>query len=389
MLLKDFTNLELSSKNYSSGIMSKYGVLIDGERYLLKLQDLTKYPIFENDYRHFYSTYASHVFSEYIGCNFIRFVAQHYNNLYKKSPPFDVQTVQLGITIDQNSNNERIHSPSYIPAVACKDFCNAETFDELITFGSIVERLNRSEHRSFKNKLSGSLLDDVLYVIEHQKFIPVEQLTDFFWAQFILDSFIGNFDRNPDNWGIIWNKVDNLYKIAPIFDCGSSFHPKTPRGIIEDYNASDEQLVFEKAILMPTSHFSFMMNNSSFNSYKNKPKRVRYCDFYQILNAASAANSNLIPFTNIQHIKHIQRIFSELKPVMLNAISDTFSLMEVMLKQDILTKDRHDLLVKEMNMKVKLFFNHPDKLFSYLKQQKSKQSKTMANKHNLNLVIKR
>lgn len=178
MLLKDFTNLELSTKNYSSGIMSKYGVLIDGERYLLKLQDLTKYPIFENDYRHFYSTYASHVFSEYIGCNFIRFVAQHYNNLYQKSPPFDVQTVQLGITIDQNSNNDR--SPSYIPAVACKDFCNAETFDELITFGSIVERLNRSEHRSFKNKLSGSLLDDVLYVIEHQKFIPVEQLTDFF-----------------------------------------------------------------------------------------------------------------------------------------------------------------------------------------------------------------
>ena len=52
MLLRDFTNLELSTKNYSSGIMSKYGVLIDGERYLLKLQDLTKYPIFENDYRH-------------------------------------------------------------------------------------------------------------------------------------------------------------------------------------------------------------------------------------------------------------------------------------------------------------------------------------------------
>lgn len=186
-----------------------------------------------------------------------------------------------------------------------------------------------------------------------------------------------------------------MYKIAPIYGlrCCSSFHPKTPRGIIEDYNASDEQLVFEKAILMPTSHFSLMMNNSSFNSYKNKPKRVRYCDFYQMLNtvsaASSAANTNHIPFMNTQHMKHIQRIFSELKPVMLSAVSDTFSLMEVMLKQDILTKDRHDLLVKEMNMKVELFLNHPDKLLSCLKQQKSKQSKTMANKHNLNLVIKR
>lgn len=42
---------------------------------------------------------------------------------------------------------------------------------------------------------------------------------------FILDMFLGNFDRHENNWGFI-RKLDGNYTIAPLYDFGASMYPK-------------------------------------------------------------------------------------------------------------------------------------------------------------------
>ncbi len=55
---------------------------------------------------------------------------------------------------------------------------------------------------------------------ENMKSTNVEETIDRFWDMFIVDALIGNFDRHGGNWGFI--KKDNQYRIAPVYDNGSS-----------------------------------------------------------------------------------------------------------------------------------------------------------------------
>ena len=75
---------------------------------------------------------------------------------------------------------------------------------------------------------------------------------------FVFDVFIGNFDRNYKNWGIIFNENSNNYRIAPIYDCASSLHPKTTRITInkyyEEFNNNNNFLI--EKIKTPTSYFT-------------------------------------------------------------------------------------------------------------------------------------
>ena len=41
---------------------------------------------------------------------------------------------------------------------------------------------------------------------------------------YIVDAFLGNFDRHGANWGFL--KKNNKYSLAPIFDNGSSLFPQ-------------------------------------------------------------------------------------------------------------------------------------------------------------------
>ena len=59
---------------------------------------------------------------------------------------------------------------------------------------------------------------------ENMKSTNVEETIDRFWDMFIVDALIGNFDRHGGNWGFI--KKDNQYRIAPVYDNGSSLYPK-------------------------------------------------------------------------------------------------------------------------------------------------------------------
>lgn len=65
-------------------------------------------------------------------------------------------------------------------------------------------------------------LDGLLSFIPNKKFaISQQEYYDWVWATFLLDMFIGNFDRHIKNWGFIRNN-DGLYIPAPYYDMGSS-----------------------------------------------------------------------------------------------------------------------------------------------------------------------
>lgn len=59
---------------------------------------------------------------------------------------------------------------------------------------------------------------------ENTKLTNVEQICERFWDMYVIDAWIGNFDRHGANWGFL--KKNNQYRIAPVYDNGSSLFPK-------------------------------------------------------------------------------------------------------------------------------------------------------------------
>lgn len=97
---------------------------------------------------------------------------------------------------------------------------------------------------------------------------------------FVFDGYVGNFDRNSTNWGLIKNNKTGSIKISPIFDNASCLHPKTPRKLIIHY-LNNEQLIEDRAIFMPSTTFrsdenSRIKYNKFFSTYQN-------IDFYNAL----------------------------------------------------------------------------------------------------------
>ena len=43
---------------------------------------------------------------------------------------------------------------------------------------------------------------------------------------YVLDSFLGNFDRHGGNWGFVVNAKEKYSKFSPIYDCGSCLYPQ-------------------------------------------------------------------------------------------------------------------------------------------------------------------
>ena len=153
----------------------------------------------------------------------------------------------------------------YIPCVACKDFCKDK--ESLLNFKTVIQMTNRTEPYS----KSITNFYDILEIIDKQSLINKQQLKEWFLDMFIFDSFIGNFDRNLKNFGII-EESNGTYRIAPIFDCASSLHPKASREKIDQINNTFKELNYKKMIEKQTfeKHTSYFRYspNEKINYYK-------------------------------------------------------------------------------------------------------------------------
>lgn len=69
---------------------------------------------------------------------------------------------------------------------------------------------------------------------------------------FVIDAFIGNWDRHNGNWRFLYNVETDQMKIAPIFDCGSSLYPQIDDELIKRVIESKPEMNF-RVYYIPTS----------------------------------------------------------------------------------------------------------------------------------------
>ena len=79
---------------------------------------------------------------------------------------------------------------------------------------------------------------------------------------YIVDAFIGNFDRHGNNWGFI--KSNNKYRLAPIFDNGSCLYPQMVDENLMQLIINSEDETNKRIYSYPTSQIKVDDNKSSY-----------------------------------------------------------------------------------------------------------------------------
>ena len=100
-----------------------------------------------------------------------------------------------------------------------------------------------------------------------------EEMLEFYFKQFVVDAFIGNTDRHNGNWGIITDDLNSYVKIAPTFDCGSSFSSLLDEIFLNENTARDQALNTASTLSMESDSNLIVYSQyirSMQNEYVNK-----------------------------------------------------------------------------------------------------------------------
>ena len=172
----NFTDAVKRNKTYAGANGSKISIIYNDELYMLKFPSK---PTRKTDL-----SYTNSCISEYIGCN-----------IYK-SVGIPTQDVILG-TYSTKSNCETI-------VVACKDFViNGLVIQD---FASLKNQIIDSERNGY-----GTELTDILSAIDTQTAVDAKTLSNRFWDMFVVDAFIGNWDRHNGNWGFLYDSTTDKW----------------------------------------------------------------------------------------------------------------------------------------------------------------------------------
>lgn len=183
----DFSKCEvIKTRLYNGSNGRKICIKYDNQNYMLKFPTHIKGK----------NEYASNVISEYIGSHIFSMVG------------LKSQETILG----------NYHDKKDYLVVACKDFCNDNK--RFYDFASLKNTIRTTSLNGY-----GTSLELVIDAIKNQNLYNKDKLEEFFLDMFIVDSFIGNFDRHNGNWGFLID-VNNNVSLAPIFDCASSLYPE-------------------------------------------------------------------------------------------------------------------------------------------------------------------
>lgn len=224
-----FTNCEINKfKMYGGNNGGKICVKYNNEDYMLK---------FPSKKENLEASYTNSCISEYISCRIIETLG------------VNVQKTLLG-TYKIESNEKLV--------VACKDFTqNGYTLKE---FAYLKNSLIDSSLSGY-----GTELSEILETIEEEKIYDNIELKSFFWDMFIIDSFLGNFDRHNGNWGFLVNEETEKVKIAPIYDCASCLYPQLTDEDIKRI-IIDENEINARIFVFPNS--ALKINNNKINYFK-------------------------------------------------------------------------------------------------------------------------
>ena len=216
--MRDYSRYEKTPVMFS-GAEKKFEIIIDGHRYIVKFQKNSELGLTYN------------YVSEYLGSHIFQSIG------------IPVQETFLGTYDGKN-------------VVVMKNFLEPE--DALVAFNGVGE----SSLERDKELYQYTYEDITAMLTENMKSTNVAETIERFWDMFIVDALIGNFDRHGGNWGFI--KRDNKYRIAPIYDNGSSLYPKlnTDEKIAEVLASQEE--IDKRIYQFPTSHIKVKNRKSSY-----------------------------------------------------------------------------------------------------------------------------
>ena len=216
--MRDYSKYEKTPVMFS-GAEKKFEIIIDGHRYIVKFQKNSEVGLTYN------------YVSEYLGSHIFQSIG------------IPVQETFLGTYDGKN-------------VVVMKNFLEPE--DALVAFNGVGE----SSLERDKELYQYTYEDITAMLTENMKSTNVAETIERFWDMFIVDALIGNFDRHGGNWGFI--KRDNKYRIAPVYDNGSSLYPKlnTDEKIAEVLASQEE--IDKRIYQFPTSHIKVKNRKSSY-----------------------------------------------------------------------------------------------------------------------------
>ena len=254
----DFTDCPVRNKAYAGANGSKISIIYNNEQYMLKFPALPK--------KNKDISYANGCISEYIGCNIFKDVG------------IEAQNTILG-TYRRNGKEKIV--------VACKDFTSPGVV--LQDFASLKNTIIDSEHNGY-----GTELDDILSAIEEQTAVDPIMLKEWFWDVFIVDAFIGNWDRHNGNWGFLYNTITDEMKLAPVFDCGSCMYPQ-----------ADEEIM--KAVLENKEEMNKRIFTIPLSGIRSNGKKINYFNFISSLENqdCNKALKRIIPRINMSKISEM------------------------------------------------------------------------------------
>lgn len=247
--MRDYSKYEKTPVMFS-GAEKKFEIIIDGHRYIVKFQKNSEVG----------PTY--NYVSEYLGSHIFQSIG------------IPVQETFLGTYDGKN-------------VVVMKNFLEPE--DALVAFNGVGE----SSLERDKELYQYTYEDITAILTENMKSTDVAETIERFWDMFIVDALIGNFDRHGGNWGFI--KRDNKYRIAPVYDNGSSLYPKlnTDEKIAEVLASQEE--IDKRIYQFPTSHI------------KVKNKKSFYFEVISSLQfeACNEALKRIVPRIDLERINRI------------------------------------------------------------------------------------
>ena len=203
----DFSKAKEELNSYR-GSEKKKTLIYNNKKYLVKFPD----PIREKNKN---ISYINNAFSEYIGSNIFKIAG------------FETQNTILGTYV--YNGKEKI-------VCGCEDFTDENHV--LYEFENLA--LSANPNKKIETELSDIM--EVLKEIYNMAGINIifkDNIKEKFWEMFVIDSLIGNTDRQNRDWGILVNVKSNEAKFAPIYDCGSCLNPILEDKQIEKLNETE------------------------------------------------------------------------------------------------------------------------------------------------------
>jgi len=254
----DFTELKKRKKTYAGANGNKISVIYEGEQYMLKFPPQAK---LNQD-----MSYSNSCFSEYLGCQIYESIG------------IPVQKTLLGVYTVKGK--QKI-------VVACGDF--TEPGVSLQDFASLKNRMIDSERQGY-----GTELIDILQTIDEQTLVDRDSLLERFWDMFIVDAFIGNWDRHNGNWGFLYDDRTDEMALAPVYDCGSCLYPQADEKIME-------------AVLSDAGERNHRIYNIPLSAIMQDGKKIKYFDYISSLQNedCNRALKRIVPRIDIERIREI------------------------------------------------------------------------------------